>query len=101
MADYGILLARIFNLMSLVSNKWDYYFNGPNIRQILHKVSEFLHYVYTQGYLLIPDFFKPGELDPVRKGIAEAVDILTEKLYKAGKIKGMLEKHEVEPTEAA
>ncbi|XP_022094672.1 phytanoyl-CoA dioxygenase-like isoform X2 [Acanthaster planci] len=42
---------------------------------------------FDEGYLLIPDFFQPFELDPVREGIAEEVDRLVDQLYNAGKIK--------------
>jgi hypothetical protein len=43
-----------------------------------------------QGYIIVKDFFKPEELNPVRDAIADLVEDLAQKLYKAGKIKGKL-----------
>ena len=37
---------------------------------------------------MVPDFFKPSELEPVIAAICDLVDELAEKLFNAGKIKG-------------
>ncbi|XP_028403568.1 uncharacterized protein LOC114526234 isoform X2 [Dendronephthya gigantea] len=42
---------------------------------------------FEEGFLLVQDFFKKEELEPVLKCIEHLVDELAEKLHKAGKIK--------------
>ncbi|XP_030854236.1 uncharacterized protein LOC100893311 [Strongylocentrotus purpuratus] len=46
---------------------------------------------FEEGCLLVPDFFKPEELDPVREGVKSSVDDIVNKLYDAGKIKDKYE----------
>ncbi|XP_078576587.1 phytanoyl-CoA dioxygenase domain-containing protein 1 homolog [Branchiostoma floridae x Branchiostoma japonicum] len=46
---------------------------------------------FRDGYVVVPDFFLPEELQPVRDAVAERVDHLAETLYRAGKI---TDKHE-------
>ena len=43
-----------------------------------------------QGFLPLPKFFKPEELDPVRKAVEIEVDDLANKLFNAGKITGIM-----------
>ena len=38
--------------------------------------------------MLIEDYFKPEELEPIKKDIEDLVDYLAEGLYEAGKLKG-------------
>lgn len=45
-------------------------------------------FLFFQGFIIIKDFFKPEELNPVRDAIDGLVEDLAQKLYKAGKIKG-------------
>ena len=40
--------------------------------------------------MFIEKFFEPEELNPCRDSVAELVEELAQKLYKAGKIKGKL-----------
>ncbi len=42
-----------------------------------------------QGFIILPSFLKSRELDPVLEAIDHEVDLIAERLYKAGKIKGM------------
>ncbi|KAL4237484.1 hypothetical protein ACF0H5_002200 [Mactra antiquata] len=48
---------------------------------------------FTDGYLVIEDFFRDDELQPVRDCINGIVDDLAQKLYKAGKIKNLYEEY--------
>lgn len=48
---------------------------------------------FTQGYLVVNDFFKPEELEPVKDELNQYVDTLAKKLYQAGKIKDLYEDH--------
>nr|KAG5698092.1 hypothetical protein BaRGS_031782 [Batillaria attramentaria] len=41
---------------------------------------------FEKGYVLVEDFFTPQELEPVRQATARLVDIVAQRLYKAGKI---------------
>ncbi|XP_038072101.1 uncharacterized protein LOC119740762 [Patiria miniata] len=59
----------------------------PKVKKPGQLTEKQLKHYFNEGYLLVPDFFKPSELDPVREGIAEAVDLMANKLYNAGKIK--------------
>lgn len=43
-----------------------------------------------QGFLVVKDFFRRDELDPAREAINQLVDELAQKLFKAGKIKGVI-----------
>ncbi|KAI8502573.1 hypothetical protein Bbelb_192750 [Branchiostoma belcheri] len=45
---------------------------------------------FSEGFVIVNDFFTPEELQPCRDGTAELVDALAERLYKAGKIKKFL-----------
>ncbi|XP_060568349.1 uncharacterized protein LOC132726952 [Ruditapes philippinarum] len=45
---------------------------------------------FENGYIVIEDFFKDSELQPMRECINQIVDDLAQKLYKAGKIKSMV-----------
>lgn len=47
-------------------------------------------YFLPQGYVLVPQFFEKSELESVIAAICELVDQLAEKLYDAGKIRGIL-----------
>lgn len=42
---------------------------------------------FSEGFLLVPEFFEKSELEPIITAICELVDGLAEKLYSAGKIK--------------
>ncbi|CAH1230978.1 PHYHD1 [Branchiostoma lanceolatum] len=42
---------------------------------------------FEEGFVLVKDFLKPEELQPVRDAIERLVDDLAERLFKAGKIK--------------
>ena len=46
------------------------------------------HFFYLQGVVLIEDYFKPEEFEPIKKDIEDLVDYLAEGLYEAGKLKG-------------
>ncbi|XP_071493910.1 phytanoyl-CoA dioxygenase domain-containing protein 1 homolog [Diadema antillarum] len=46
---------------------------------------------FDEGFVVVPNFFKPEDLDPVREGVKYLVNQLVNKLYDAGKIK---DKHE-------
>ena len=46
---------------------------------------------FCDGFLLVPKFFTKEELDPVIAGVDESLNILTDKLYKGGKIKDKCE----------
>ena len=39
-----------------------------------------------QGYVLVENFFTPEELEPARAACDRLVDIVAQRLYKAGKI---------------
>lgn len=43
---------------------------------------------FSEGFLLVPEFFERSELEPIITAICELVDNLAEKLHSAGKIKG-------------
>nr|XP_054757893.1 uncharacterized protein LOC129264043 [Lytechinus pictus] len=46
---------------------------------------------FEEGYVIVPDFFKPEELEPVREGVKSEVDRIINQLYNAGKIKDKYE----------
>ncbi|XP_045198092.2 uncharacterized protein LOC123552472 [Mercenaria mercenaria] len=48
---------------------------------------------FTKGYVVVNDFFKPSELEPVKDAINQYVDVLANKLYEAGKIKDPYSDH--------
>lgn len=56
---------------------------------MIHEHNSISSYLSFQGYLVIEDFFREDELQPVRDCINRVVDDLALKLYKAGKIKSM------------
>lgn len=39
---------------------------------------------------MVPEFFRLEELEPCKKNVAEQVEALAQKLYKAGKIQGIV-----------
>ena len=45
-----------------------------------------VEHFFRKGYVLVPNFFSPDELQPAIAGVEQCVDILAEKLYSAGKI---------------
>ena len=46
---------------------------------------------FRDGFLLVPKFFTQEELDPVFDGVEESLERLTDKLFRAGKIKDKCE----------
>ncbi|KAL5011309.1 hypothetical protein ScPMuIL_009860 [Solemya velum] len=44
---------------------------------------------FDEGFLVVEDFFTPEELQPCRDAIEKMVDVLADKLYKAGKVKNL------------
>ena len=46
---------------------------------------------FSDGFLLVHDFFTKEELDPVIGGVEDSLNILTDKLYKGGKIEDKCE----------
>ncbi|XP_063420288.1 uncharacterized protein LOC134705499 [Mytilus trossulus] len=48
---------------------------------------------FEDGFIIIKDFFKPEELNPVRDAIDGLVEDLAQKLYKAGKIKELFSEY--------
>ncbi|KAK7104217.1 phytanoyl-CoA dioxygenase domain-containing protein 1-like [Littorina saxatilis] len=46
---------------------------------------------FEKGWVLVEDFFTPEELEPVRKATERLVDIVAQRLYKAGKISSLHE----------
>ena len=55
-----------------------------------HPVSCFLLPLHPKGFLLVPDFFTPAELQPVIEATEKLVEDLAKKLLSAGKIGGEL-----------
>ena len=45
-----------------------------------------MHLYYSQGEVLIEDYFTPEELEPIKTAIAKLVDYVAERLYDEGKI---------------
>jgi len=44
---------------------------------------------FTEGYIVVKDYFKPSDLDPCREDIKVMVDKLAHQLYDAGKVKSL------------
>ena len=42
--------------------------------------------MYLQGYVLVENFFTTEELEPARQACSKLVDIVAQRLFKAGKI---------------
>ncbi|XP_072048103.1 uncharacterized protein [Amphiura filiformis] len=57
--------------------------------------AEQLRQYYTEGFLVLPSFFKSSELDPALEAIDKEVDLIAERLYKAGKIKDKCENADI------
>ncbi|XP_072038017.1 uncharacterized protein [Amphiura filiformis] len=57
--------------------------------------SQQLRQYYQEGFIVLTSFFKDSEFDPVLEAIDKEVDLIAERLYKAGKIKNKYEDADV------
>ncbi|XP_076090854.1 putative alpha-ketoglutarate-dependent hypophosphite dioxygenase [Mytilus galloprovincialis] len=61
----------------------------PSVKKPGQLPESMIKQYFEKGYVIVEDFFKPEELEPCKRDIEKLVDEVAQKLYTAGKIKGL------------